>query len=520
MAVVQISKIQLRRGQKNSESGIPQLSSAEMAWAVDTQELYIGNGSVAEGAPYVGNTKVLTEHDDILDLASSYQFASNDSSITLSVPRSLQSKIDEIQVSVLDFGARNDGIVDNVEAFEIAFSELFDNTVEEFKKVLIVPNGVYSFQSDLHIPRDVIIRGETRDGVIFAINNNNIRFDGATPESISISNLTITRTTGQIVLSKLKNSVFEDVIISGVYSLGDSVSSVSAETGAIEWTNTNIADRVQNVKFIRCQFNNNSISVKMLRTPTVAVDNSIQFIESKFFRNYIGAYIDSRSNQKNAWQFNDCEFEEIFSSAFRSSQGINTFFNRCNFLFCGNGVNSSETPIDPIVQFGQPRGNILVDCYSDRQQIAAVQDDTETDVSNVNLNTYAVAEVVNGDRSIFVNRNYASISTANSPTPFAALSALNKNYTINYSLKLGSFTRHGSLFLAINEASTVVSITDHYQYSSLLVADTGGELLTDFEFTAVLRDNNNDTTNDTVILSYRNINGPSGSLSFDVAYNR
>ena len=43
MAVVQISKIQVRRGRKNGESGIPQLSSGEFAWAVDSQELFIGN---------------------------------------------------------------------------------------------------------------------------------------------------------------------------------------------------------------------------------------------------------------------------------------------------------------------------------------------------------------------------------------------------------------------------------------------------------------------------------------------
>ena len=60
MAVVQISKIQVRRGKK-TVSGIPQLASGELGWAVDTQELYIGNGSVAEGAPAVGNTKILTE---------------------------------------------------------------------------------------------------------------------------------------------------------------------------------------------------------------------------------------------------------------------------------------------------------------------------------------------------------------------------------------------------------------------------------------------------------------------------
>lgn len=47
MAVVQISKIQVRRGKKNSGSGLPQLASGELGWAVDTQELFIGNGSVS-----------------------------------------------------------------------------------------------------------------------------------------------------------------------------------------------------------------------------------------------------------------------------------------------------------------------------------------------------------------------------------------------------------------------------------------------------------------------------------------
>lgn len=63
MAVVSLSKIQIRRGRKNSETGVPQLASGELAWAIDTQELYIGNGAVSEGAPAVGNTKILTEHD-------------------------------------------------------------------------------------------------------------------------------------------------------------------------------------------------------------------------------------------------------------------------------------------------------------------------------------------------------------------------------------------------------------------------------------------------------------------------
>jgi len=65
VAVVQISKIQHRRG-KETITGLPQLASAELGWAVDTQKLYIGNGSVDEGAPAVGNTEILTEKTNIL----------------------------------------------------------------------------------------------------------------------------------------------------------------------------------------------------------------------------------------------------------------------------------------------------------------------------------------------------------------------------------------------------------------------------------------------------------------------
>jgi hypothetical protein len=60
MAIVQISQIKHRRGLQDD---LPQLSSAELGWSVDTQKLYIGNGTLAEGAPEVGNTRILTTAD-------------------------------------------------------------------------------------------------------------------------------------------------------------------------------------------------------------------------------------------------------------------------------------------------------------------------------------------------------------------------------------------------------------------------------------------------------------------------
>ena len=63
MAIYEIARIQLRRGRANNGTGIPQLASGELAWAIDTQELFIGNGAISEGAPTIGNTRILTDND-------------------------------------------------------------------------------------------------------------------------------------------------------------------------------------------------------------------------------------------------------------------------------------------------------------------------------------------------------------------------------------------------------------------------------------------------------------------------
>lgn len=66
MAVIQISRIQHRRG---LEADLPNLASAELGYSVDSRKLYIGNGTIEEGAPSLGRTEVLTQYS-ILDFTS------------------------------------------------------------------------------------------------------------------------------------------------------------------------------------------------------------------------------------------------------------------------------------------------------------------------------------------------------------------------------------------------------------------------------------------------------------------
>jgi len=63
MAVTQKSKIQIRRGRREN---LPQLSGGELGWAVDTQQLFIGNGTFEEGAASEGNTEIITVNNPIV----------------------------------------------------------------------------------------------------------------------------------------------------------------------------------------------------------------------------------------------------------------------------------------------------------------------------------------------------------------------------------------------------------------------------------------------------------------------
>jgi len=67
MAIVQISQITNRKGYN---SDLPQLAGAEFGWSTDTRQLYIGNGTLEDGAPIIGNTEILTEFSNISALLS------------------------------------------------------------------------------------------------------------------------------------------------------------------------------------------------------------------------------------------------------------------------------------------------------------------------------------------------------------------------------------------------------------------------------------------------------------------
>lgn len=182
MAVTQISRIQHRRG---LEQDLPQLSSAELGWSVDTRKLYIGNGTIEEGAPIVGVTRVLTEHD-LTQLASDlsagisntqYTFVGNAAGYTAQtgpsalapVVRSYQQKFDDV-INVRDFGATGNGTTDDTAAINRAIQQIYKSTVSPTEPIarrsIYFPGGTYLTSDSILIPPFARIVG---DGIGSAI---------------------------------------------------------------------------------------------------------------------------------------------------------------------------------------------------------------------------------------------------------------------------------------------------------------------------------------------------------------
>lgn len=287
MAVVQISRIQIRRGQKNQGTGLPQLSSGELGWAIDTQEMFIGNGSVAEGAPQVGNTKVITEHDDLFKLADSYIYRNSDGSIVTGidsvnpVKRSLQERLDD-RVSGKAFGLTGEQSQDATVLLQRAIDQLFLNAGSELgvsdRVELILEPGIYTINDTIKVPPHATIRGAGIDKTIIRqLNTNRICIQTVSDESIpggyitggeyatQARNITLEGMTLSVLggskglqLDSCRDSNFSNIKIVGNWNVGTLVPTdtkttfnialgLNSKNGGVESSNNN---------FVRCSFEN------------------------------------------------------------------------------------------------------------------------------------------------------------------------------------------------------------------------------------------------------------------------
>jgi len=176
VAIVQISRITQRKG---LTTDLPQpLAGAELGWAVDDRRLFIGNGTIEDGAPVVGNTEVLTEFSDILGFATSYTYDGAAAGYTVQtgatagspVSQSLQSRLDSYAI-VTDFGATGDGTTDDTAAINRALNQLYCREINpQIRRSLFFPAGTYIVTDTINVPPYAKLYGEGSNSSIINFN--------------------------------------------------------------------------------------------------------------------------------------------------------------------------------------------------------------------------------------------------------------------------------------------------------------------------------------------------------------
>jgi hypothetical protein len=396
MPITQIARIQHRRGVSDD---LPTLASAELGWVLDQKRLYIGNGTIEEGAPNLGNTEILTEFSDVLGLASTYTFTGEAAGFTATtgstgsnpVLRSLQSKLDD-SINVRDFGAIGDGLTDDTAAVNRALYQVYaryNNTT--VRRTLYFPAGVYLVSDVVKIPSYARIQGDGIDATIIKQTSSsvdcvvkladskqqvdgNIGNNGATrPQYISVQDITFWNITDKPVLliTSAQNSVFTRVKLQGSFSVANSVGT-SNPCLKIASTPSLISN---NIIFDKCEFSDQTYAC-------IGDDDqfNIVFANCKLTNLYrgfkIGEYTTGAGSAlvgPQGLKIVNCLFNSVYKEGILgySVKKISSMGNY--FRDVGNHFNGT----------GSPQTNVIVFAADDCVSIGDTFDRTDADASTL-----------------------------------------------------------------------------------------------------------------------------------------
>ena len=535
MAVVQISRIQVRRGQKNQGSGVPQLSGGEFGWAVDSRELYIGNGSVAEGAPAVGNTKIITEHDDLFTLANTYTYLGGQTvqtgvTSTAPVKRTLQDRLDEL-VSVKAFGAKGDG-TDQTVAIQRAIDQLYINSstkgTEQSRAQLYFPAGVYKITSTIFVPPFASIVGAGKDKTKFDVTNNVIVFqtvnESSTPgtpaddsssttlnqaRQIVMKDFTVatTQTTQPVFkLQSCKMSNFENIRITGPWTTGTTITRANAgiELGSLSsvvCTQENKFDHitvdgmsvgivsdddVYNNHFHCCYFKN--------------LGHGIQFGQNSV----LGSQGQVTGPCKNKIGFS--EFKNIDKEGLAIANGNNNFSTTNNYEGVGNVGGTEGNAQYSIIDFAVPGNSSIEDSFTRTADLSYGQ--------SFIVNKPYISEIKGYVPAQLGGMHSLEVSEISRYTYFFRLPGdYSRTYEVDYfyNSSLVNAQRSGKMIFQLDQSTSTVNFIDDYDYQG----DSNYE--TALKFQASLVNTDGISSVDTIVVSVLNsVVNDAGRFTFKI----
>lgn len=365
MAIVQISQITNRKG---LQIDLPSpLAGAELGWSTDTRQLYIGNGTLAEGAPVVGNTEILTEFSDIIEkskyiysgLSATGYVAQTGATPATPVIVQQQAWMDQY-ASVLDFGAVGDGVTDNTAAINRALFQLYCREPGEIatRRSLFFPAGIYRVTGVINIPSSAGLYGEGPQNTIILSDSSSpyaaqyTDFNQAPGSSNPISNIRIADMQFQhtdpdsnvFLVQSATGCEFTNTAFVGGRVQAD-LTTAANPTVAVGFDNS--AQNSADIIFTGCLFAGTTYALE-----TALAIRSITIDKSQFNTLFSGVVLlNAAAAAPTGVRITSCTFDNIYSSGITiggnlgaveptlNASAHNTFYN------VGNSFGSAPTSI-------------------------------------------------------------------------------------------------------------------------------------------------------------------------------
>jgi hypothetical protein len=378
MAIVQVSRITNRKGLAEN---LPQLAGAELGWAIDERKLYIGNGTLQDGAPVVGNTEVLTEFSDLLLVNGAYTYQGTAAGYTVQtgatsgspVSLSLQNWLDQF-ASVLDFGAVGDGVTDDTEAINRALYQLFCREINpQIRRSLFFPAGVYLVTESIVIPPYARLYGEGANSSVITLDTSsptstlseyvarfgdslqqigvNIGNNGATaPTNIEIASLGFRslETTDVFLVQDASFCTFVDVGFSGPLVQAD-LNTDADDMACVRFDST-LSLICNNITFRRCSFTGTTWAFN-----TANETQGCVVTESRFDTLFQGVLLGDPApvnGGPTGFRILGNSFDNIYAEGIKiaantglNASGYNVFYD------VGNHFNGTTSPATSVINF-------------------------------------------------------------------------------------------------------------------------------------------------------------------------
>jgi hypothetical protein len=522
MAILEIAKIQVRRGEENV-TGIPQLDPGEFGWAEDTEHLYIGK-RISEGAKDDNNTRILTENDQatIIDnlgttlrsflststvaSTATYKYRvsdthihSNTSSISIKLDNAV-SLTDYLPVGILISHTP----VDITSTLNAAIQDLFNNSTwnswqrADARRKLIIPAGNYLVSSAIELPPYTSLVGEGQEITTLSLTTGTVNMfktvdalgndwiDGMSDgvkrsREISIENMTLqyvdlqTTSTAKalLALDNVLDARIQDVFFKtsvdttstttyGIVNGGIGIS-IRGQGGGIEAGDVNLCE---NIQINRCRFD--SLYTGIVCTGTVVrpvVTNSILSNLNRGVSLYAADLLLGPTNGL----FSNNRFKSIV----REGIWVGTSTNRTMhvsennyFIQVGNGTNlddnnTTSSNSTPVMTFNS-EGNKTINDYFHRRVIA----DTTTD-PNFYYNPLVTGRITIDDSATISSFIAAANTTTLGISNLAKipLTGVDQYVTVRYQLHNIYTSRKGNVILNI-ASDGFSSITDTYNFTA------------------------------------------------------